>query len=243
MSDTLHAILAHKPFTFPEQYKFDYDDVCVFSQKRIKTNLPFKKYKVEGVDDRIFGEFAIWKWLVENDKKHEWFVLHHYRRYLNTYYHHFCVAEPIHFNCSVLQQTAACHSVKLVQMLQSVMHPQDFALLNSLNYLLPYNMMSIHRDVLVEWVKFMDYYMTKLVQLIGISDYDTMVKTVASDTTFTSNVMPNGQVNESKNCDPKYQCRIFAFLSERLNTLFWLKNMHLQPWYCTVDLLEQNQKI
>jgi hypothetical protein len=239
MSDTLHCILTHKSFEYPRDICFDYDDVCCFAQKKIKTNLPFKKYKLEGYDDRLVGEYSLWQYILDNDKTHDWFVLHHYRRFLVNQYHTLCTAQPIVTNCSLLQQTIASHSVKLAQILKAILSPQDFNSLNSINVLTPYNMMSIHRSVLSEWCKFMKFYIDKIFDILGTRDYDTLLDQIKSDSTFTSNVMPNGQINESKNCDPAYQVRIVAFLSERLNTLWWLNREH---YIGEVKLLENDKK-
>lgn len=239
----IHAILAHKDFEMPNKYYFDFNKVICFSQQPIVTNLENVVYKTECYDDRLVGEYAIWQYLLDNYKDVDWFSLHHYRRILNLYHEHFCVAKPIYFNCSLIQQTVSCHSVKLAQILEAILPKEDFEYLCRTNMLIPYNMMHIRRDVLTEWCKFIKFYIDKVFEILGTSDYDTLLEQMKKDETFTSNVLPNGQVNETKNCDPAYQVRIVAFLTERLNTLFWAKNMQLQPYYCEVDLLENNQKI
>jgi hypothetical protein len=65
------------------------------------------------------------------------------------------------------------------------------------------------------------------------------------DNTFTSNILPNGQINEGKNCDAKYQARLYAFILERLHTIFWTKMIAggVPVYYCEVQLLENGQKI
>lgn len=240
---TLHAVLAHKDFELPNSYYFDFNKVICLSQNKIKTNLETVKYKLDGYDDRLVGEYAAWQYLLDNFKDVEWFTLHHYRRILNQYYHHISLAKPIYFNCSVMQQTASCHSIKLVKMLEQILQKEDFTYLCKTNILLPYNIMHIHREVLTEWCKFIKFYIDKIFDILGTRDYATLLEQIKNDESYTSNVLQNGQINEMKNCDPAYQVRIVAFLSERLNTLFWAKNMHLQPYYCEVDLLETNQKI
>lgn len=241
----LYAVLAHKDFEYPNNIYFNFEDVKCYSQKKIKTNLPFKKYKTDGYDDKLFGELPLWIYLFEHETKYEWLTLNHYRRHMVEMYHNLSIAQPIYFQCSILQQTAWCHSPKVVELLNAVLSKEDFELLSRLNYLIPYNIMHVNRIVLGQWLAFVKPIIDKCVQLVGITDHKQMVEQMKNDNTFTGNVMPNGQVNESKNCDPNYQARLYAFILERLHTLFWTKALHggTPLYYCEVELLETGQKI
>lgn len=237
---TLHAVLAHKDFEFPTHYYFNFEPVYAFSEKEIKTNLPLKIYKSE-YDSRLFGELGIWKWLYENEKS-DWYCLHHYRRFFEEYHEHVCLPTPIMLNCSLLQQLAVCHSPKLCEWLQKVLDPNDFNFLNQSNKFYPYNVMQLPRELLAEWLKFIVPIINKLIEVIGITDYDKMIEFVKADASFTDNKI-NGQEITAKNCDPIYQSRIYAFILERLTTLFFAKLQGIQIWHCDVHLLELNQKI
>lgn len=244
MSD-LTAILAHKDFEYPNNIYHDFEDVKCYSQKKIKTTLPFKRYKTEGYDDKLFGELPLWLYLYDRETQYEWYTLEHYRRHLVRQYHSLSIAQPIYFQCNILQQTAWCHSVKVVDLLQAALPKEDFELLTQINYLMPYNIMHVHRNVLGQWIAFVKPIIDKCVQLVGIIDQKTMIEQMKIDKTFTGNVMPNGQVNEAKNCDPVYQSRLYAFILERLHTIFWTKALRggTPMFYCEVELLEKNQKI
>ena len=122
----IHAVLAHKDFEMPNKYYFDFNKVICFSQQPIVTNLENVVYRTEGYDDRLVGEYAIWQYLLDNYKDVDWFSLHHYRRILDLYHEHFCVAKPVYFNCSLIQQTVSCHSVKLAQILEAILSKEDF---------------------------------------------------------------------------------------------------------------------
>lgn len=242
MSKILEAVLSHKDFTYPGTIYFN-NDVKAYSQKKIKTNLPFKKYKSE-YDDRIHGELAIWKYLYEKETNYDWYLLHHYRRHLTAYYDHFCIPEPIQLNCSVLQQTAVCHSFKLVDIFKQILSPEDFNILATTNMMIPYNMMLITRELLKGWLDYVEYHVQLIMKLLNIYSYEECLSFVKNDASFTSNILPNGKIYKDKDCSPKYQVRLFGFIVERLNTLFWLKNMSvLKPYTCQVELLEQGQHI
>lgn len=236
----IHAVLAHKDFEFPKQYYFNYEPVYAFSQKDIKTNLTLKIYSSE-YDDRLFGELGLWKYLFEHEQ-YDWYTLHHYRRYFEEYYEHVSLPMPIQFNCSLLQQLAVMHSPKICDWLRQVLDPADFQFLATTNRLYPYNIMSIPREVLSAWLKYVEPIIKKLVEIVGITDYEKMTEFVTNDKSFTDNKL-NGQVIEGKVCRPEYQCRIYAFILERLTTLFFAKVQGIQTWHCEVHLLEPGQNI
>ena len=238
---TLHCVLAHKDFEFPAKYVFNYEPVHAYAEHEIKTNLPLTIYKSE-YDSRLFGELGIWKWLYENENA-DWYCLHHYRRFFEEYHEHVCLPNPIMLNCSLLQQLAICHSPKICEWLQQALDKNDFNYLNQTNKFYPYNIMQLPKELLAEWLKFVEPIISKLTEIIGITDYDKMIEFVKNDTSFTSNVLPNGQIIEAKNCEPTYQCRIYAFILERLTTLFFAKLQGVQIWHCDIHLLEPAQKI
>lgn len=242
----LTAILAHKHFEYPNNIYFNFDDVKVYSEKKVKTNFPVtKKYKVEGYTDKLYGEYPLWQYLYDKENKYEWYTLEHYRRHLVNMYHQLSVAQPIRFNCSLLQQTCACHSFKLTELFKAILEPQDFNILSSINYLIPYNIMHVHRSILEQWLQYVKPRIDKCTQVIGINDYDKMVEQMKVDNTFTSNILPNGQINEGKNCDAKYQARLYSFVLERLHTIFWAKMIAggVPVYYCEAELLENGQRI
>ena len=236
----IHAVLAHKNFEFPKQYYFNYEPVYAFSQKDIKTNLTLKIYNSE-YDDRLFGELGLWKYLYEHEQ-YDWYTLHHYRRYFEEYYEHVSLPMPIQFNCNLLQQLAVRHSPKICEWLQQVLDPNDFQFLATTNRLYTYNIMSIPRELLGTWLNFVEPIIKKLIEVIGITDYEKMTEFVTNDKSFTDNKL-NGQEITGKDCRPEYQCRIYAFILERLTTLFFAKLQGVQVYHCEVHLLEQNQKI
>ena len=134
----LTAILAHKNFEYPNNIYFNFDDVKVYSEKKVKTNFPVtKKYKVEGYTDKLYGEYPLWQYLYDKEDKYEWYTLEHYRRHLVNMYHQLSIAHPIRFNCSLLQQTCVCHSFKMQELFKAILEPQDFNMLANINYLIP----------------------------------------------------------------------------------------------------------
>lgn len=231
MSD-LNIVLGHKDFTFPTSPTVDYS--C-YTQRDLKCNLPTVKY--DGLDDRIYGEFGLWYYLVDKNivSCEDFVALSHYRRKFENYYHHTSVAKPFMFPGSVLQQCLYYHSVKYNDWFKEILTPQEYNLLANTHWFYPYNIFGVKGDILRQWIDFVGRKLDKLKEITGLKTFEDCCEFVKNDVTFTA-PQPN------KNIDVVYQARIYATVTERLNTLFWL----LYPgemYHCEVKLLEEGQRI
>lgn len=218
-----NIILAHKDFIWTE---YLFDEPVVYTQRdNLKTNLPVVKYG--GPDDRVYGEFSIWKWLAENETNDdEWFTLHHYRRKFDPYYNHLSLPTPISFNCTVADQLAYYHSPELADfMVNYLKQPID-----KINIFFPYNIFSAPLRVIKEWVAFVEPFIKMGEEKLKITSYEEANNFIKEHASFTK--QENG-----KNTEVSYQSRIWATVTERLNTLFWM-NYKEPAYYCGVKLLE-----
>ena len=219
-------VLAHKDF---ESNEFD-NDAIVISDHAIVTNMKSVIVQNE-YDNTLFGERYAWKYIMNEIE--DFAVLHHYRRKLvNMFKNHINVAHAIVMNCSLLNQLANAHSPILCEVLQKILEPGDFALLNN-NIIYAYNLFCIDKPTLKLWLDFIEPKIKAAMEVMNVHNKQEAIEFVKSQPSFTYAV-------EGKDCRVEYQSRIFAFLLERLNTIFWMKARG--PIYpCDVKLLEENQ--
>lgn len=235
----LRFILAHKDFDdtkFNADYTFD--ETFVLTQNH---NVVSKKYKTvyyEGRPDTIYGELAAWEWIYANYNQFPecWTVLDHYRRNMDIMYGNVTVANSIYFgsNVSMASQMSYYHGDTLVQMLESVLKPNELSIFRTTTILHPYNIFYCNMEELGMWLRYVNEKIEMIERNTGIYDQKSALEFVKNNPEFTKQM--NG-----KNTDILYQSRIYAFILERLNTLYWLQrsNFYLGKVY----LLEEGRTI
>lgn len=230
-------ILAHKDFTIDENKLGVYPhlkDYFVLTQKPIQTNLP-NQIVYDGLDNRMYGEFSVWKWIYEN---HDWdkddvVGLHHYRRIVEYPYHSIAVVQPMRFGCSVLEQTKHYHGNTVNNLLSSVLKPQEYNILNRPIFF-AYNLFSCNKELLGKWLEFVGDKLNTIADKINVHSLEEMHAYIQG--TDLLDKLPN------KNTDIDYQSRLYATICERLNTIFWqtMVNNYLTA---NIQLMEVGQTI
>ena len=227
----INYVLTHKDFTWP----VDTGLQIALADHEVKTNIPLEIVNNE-FDNRVYGELYAWVYIYSQMKNDtDLYALNHYRRQLtNVYANKVNVVQAMRWNNSIAQQTAYFHSPTVVNLLAKVLKPEDFAVLNG-NIFYPYNMFVVNRPVLKMWLDFVLPCIYAIQKEINAKTYEEVRNFVKSDKSFAVKA-------EHKNSSLDYQSRLFAFILERLNTIFWCKARG--PIFpCSVKLLEENQTI
>ena len=177
----------------------------------------FDFVRVDGVNNPIRAELNSWKYILTKLKDGEWACLHHYRRQLMQPCYVVATAESIPMQQGVLNQLAHYHTIQWVDFMRYALTNEDFKILLE-----------------AKWVADMEYLYKKFIQFCGGDLYKFMHR----DPDLL-------RPRPGKNCDPKYQARSFSFILERLNTLFWLKNIKAKKRIMPmrVRLIEEGQHI
>jgi len=238
----MKAVIAHKSFNWLDG---DYinDQFCVFTPRKITTNLHnIKRFKSE-LDDRIWSEWSA----IYNIYKHvndDFIEINHYRRRLETYESHNCVATPMRFKCSIAEQYANCHNIadlhttsEIIKLKFTKMY-DIFVKICQNNVLIPYNLVNFSHNIFKEWVEFVVTVCSEVLRIYGISTYEDMLEHVKNNSVYTDN-------KTGQNATAQYQARLVSFLSERLTTAFAYQaiSLNVPIYFCDVKLLESNQKI
>lgn len=229
-SNTYTFIVCHKPF----ENKFG--DI---SNKVYLTD--FKDYaKSSGAllvnsdyDSRVFGEITFWDYIYKTIRDDDWACLCAYRRKIYPRIG-IQVANPIKFPCSVLQHLTHYHSSILTDALIKALPKEELGILER-DIFVPFNIFSAPRQVIGDWLEFVIPRVTQTMQIIGCPQDIEGVKEWVKSTDLLSPA-------DGKNLSIDYQARIGAFLSERINTIFWLTRNYGQQFQ-EVKLLEKNQYI
>ena len=229
-SNTYTFIVCHKPFE---------DKFGDISNKVYLTD--FKDYaKSSGAllvnsdyDSRVFGEITFWDYIYKTIRDYDWACLCAYRRKIYPRFG-IQVAHPIKLPCSVLQHLSYYHSSILTDALTKALPKEELEILES-NIFVPFNIFSSPRQVIGDWIAFVIPRVTQTMQILGCPQDIEGVKEWVKTTDLLSPV-------DGKNLSIDYQSRIGAFLSERINTIFWLTRNYGQQFQ-EVKLLEKNQYI
>lgn len=194
----------------------------------------FNFIKVDGVNDPVRAELNAWTWILTQLKDGDWACLHHYRRQLMQPCYVVSTADPMPMQQGVLNQLAYFHTIQWVDYMRYALTNEDFKILLEAKEFRPYNLYCAPKNVIARWVSDMEYLYKKFIEFCGGDLY----KFLHRDPDLL-------KPRPGKNCDPKYQARSFSFILERLNTLFWLKNIkagkRIMPM--AVRLIEPNQTI
>ena len=175
----------------------------------------FKFVQVPGVNNPIRAELDSWKWILTQLKDGDWACLHHYRRQLMNPCTVVSVARPMPMQQGVLNQLAYFHTIQWVDFLRYALTNEDFKILLEAKTFYPYNLFCADKATIQRWVGDMEFFYKKFIEFCGGDLYKFMHR----DPDLLRS-------RPGKNCDPKYQIdRSFSFILERLNTLFWLKNI------------------
>ena len=167
---------------------------------------------VRGINNWQLGEIPAWTYIYSQLKDGEFACLHHYRRkLLGAMDGACCTASRMAFKCSVAQQTANCHSDTMVRLLQKHLRPEDFKILSEGNLFYPYNIFCADKATIKEWLDFENHVIGEMVRQDTGADIELFVRNDRD--TFTP--------RPGKNIHVDYQRRFYAFISERLNTIFW----------------------
>ena len=194
----------------------------------------FKFVQVPGVNNCMRAELDSWKWILTQLKDGEWACLHHYRRQLMNPCHVVSAAMPIPMQQGVLSQLAYFHTIQWVDFLRYALTNEDFKILLEAKTFCPYNLFCADKVTIQRWVGDMEFFYRKFIEFCG----GDPIKFMNRDPDIKAN-------RQGKNADPLYQVRSFSFILERLNTLFWLKNIKagnkILP--LKVRLIEEGQTI
>ena len=194
----------------------------------------FDFIRVPGVNNPIRAELNSWKWILTQLKDGEWAALHHYRRQLTQTGYIVSTAMPIPMQQGVLNQLAYFHTVQWVDYMRYALTNEDFKILLDAKTFYPYNLFCADKATIQRWVADMEFLYQKFIKFCG----GDLFKFMHRDPDLL-------KFRPGKNCDPKYQARSFSFILERLNTLFWLKNINAKNRIMPlkVRLIEENQAI
>ena len=240
-----HFILAHKEFDFPLSHSEKAEDFTILTEdpnvhgvahhysktREAKSHTGqdivvgadwsdstlIKRDIVKGVNNWQLGEIPAWTYIYSQLKDGEYACLHHYRRkLLGPMDNSCCTAGPMAFKCSVAQQTANCHSNTMVRLLQKHLRPEDFKILSDGNLFFPYNIFCADKATIKEWLDFENHVIGEIVRQDTGADIEHFIRMDYGERggdTF--------EPRPGKNIHVDYQRRFFAFMSERLNTIFW----------------------
>lgn len=223
-----HFILTHKSdFTFPLDRNEKPEDFTIISENPVKCTFIFEKQNrapvvkegtvVKGVNNWQLGEIPAWTYIVSVLKDGDTATLHHYRRKLlgtgqvGIYGH----AAYLKFPMDIMSQTAYYHSSTMVNLLRKVLPKEYSDYLSKSTLFAPYNLFYADKTIIQQWLNFQNFYIKKMVDITG-PDIEYWLRTDYAERggdTFTP--------RQGKNISTDYQRRFYAFISERLNTLFW----------------------
>ena len=174
----------------------------------------FDFVRVEGVNNCMRAELDSWKWILTQLKDGDWACLHHYRRQLLQPCYVVSTAMPMPMQQGVLNQLAYFHTIQWVDFMRYALTNEDFKILLEAKTFYPYNLFCADKVTIQRWVADMEFLYKKFIQFCGGDPIKFMIRD------------PDIKANRpGKNADPLYQVRSFSFILERLNTLFWLKNI------------------
>jgi len=237
-----HFILTHRgDFDFPLDQLENPDDYTVISDHPVtctfyftqrifneskkgyiinETDKPRVKKEaviVPGVTNWQLGEIPAWKYIYDQLKDGDTATLHHYRRkLLCTGYGIYGHAAYLNFGkTSVINQTAYYHSNTMCNLLRKHLPKQYFDHLCRSTLFAPYNLFYADKKTIGEWLNFQTFYLSKIMKDVG-DDVEYFLRIdYAERGGDTFEPRPN------KNISVNYQRRFYAFISERLSTLFW----------------------
>ena len=230
---TYCAILTHKPenLSFAKKHYGDRDNRLYLSDTNVEGTINIYQ---EGYDSRVFGEVPAWMWIAEHLRDEDWCSLNAYRRKLKLGIGTL-VAQPLQWNCSVLDQLANYHSPIYCDVLHTILPPNEFNLLQR-NVFFPYNIAQMSGQHIKHYVSFIKEREDAFFKCLGFQPtLDNCRKFVTSEPSILEQTIPD------KNVNVEYQSRIGAFIAERLNTIYWQIVGNFVPM--EVVLLEQNQII
>lgn len=237
MVSSKEFVLFHKDMNWNQPDAF-YKNYIGITDTDASCNLP-EVIRIERsglTDTRVTGELPIWTRIY--DELHKWegeyATLHHYRRKFENYYGHICLAKPIIFGCSLRTQVEIFHGKIPARMIDEVISDEERQYYEK-NVFYPYNIMSVNKCMLYRWLEFITPKIKYLSEQYKLFDYDSVMKFVKEN---AEDFLTGGP---SKDCRPEYQSRLFAFIVERLSTIFW---RHFNGQYnCEVKLLQEGQTI
>lgn len=212
-------IITHKDFDLPLFTKEGYTVIC--PKGVTVTNWKNVEYFDNGLDNRMWSEIAAMKWIADNSTE-DWIQINHYRRILDEFPCHCCMAEPMVFqNMNLAQHYSLYHNIDDLSICSGIikeLYPDLYNIwiqtLNS-NVFIPYNMVQLPKDCFKDYMTKMYTILSKILELYLIGNYEDMLKYIESKPVYSEN-------NNARNTDPVYQARLIAFLSERITT--WYMN-------------------
>lgn len=196
---------------------------------------------IDGITNPKYGEVTAWNYILSQLRDGEYGSLCHYRReMINVPDGHVCVARPIYLNGSVEKQTAYYHSSMMMALLKRFLHKEDYKYLSESNMFFPYNIFSAPKQVIGEWCWWQNFFIKKMEEITGPDIEHFLRKNYGEQGGDTFTPRPY------KNISVSYQSRFYAFVSERLNTVFWRRKMKENKFkiaFQNVRLMEEGQKI
>lgn len=175
-----------------------------------------KNVIVPGVNNYELGEIPVWKYIFSVLGPNEWATLNHYRRKAESPVAGvYGIPKAIWLRSSVIDHTAYCHTPTMCKLLQKHLHPKDFEILKR-NEFIPYNIFCADKKTIGEWIAWQDYFIGKMVR----------EDTGADIVDFIQKDPEALKARPGKNNTLEYQRRFYAFMSERLSTVFWLKKLN-----------------
>ena len=225
----MEAILTHKNFLWNETLP---EEPIAFSQKPIITNVRLSLYRVGEFPDENYGELGIWYYLYSQFINEDRYTLHHYRRKFESVKGYNCV--PIAKKFNLAQQLDTYHSPLITKWFKDIGYD-----LTQYNMFFPYNIFSVNRPILKEWLDFTTSNIIKLQDITGARTSEEIKDLITTEKSFLEGF-------DKKIKTVEYQSRLYAFILERLNTIFWLDKFtekKIPLACCPVKLLKENQKI
>lgn len=182
----------------------------------IRDSKLLKTKVVPGINNFLYGEIPAWKYIYSVLEPNEWACLSHYRRkamypiqgVLST-------SRTLWLGPSVLDHTARCHTPTMCMLLQKYLPPQYFNHLRGQMFI-PYNIFCADKKTIGDWINFQEFYIRKMMADVG----PDIIEFLKRDPYALKPV-------QGKDNRMQYQSRFWAFMSERLSTVFWIEKINL----------------
>ena len=220
----LRVVIAHKDFEWNDLPEEELKSYQVFTPNSIKTNISnvTKFEEVTGYDNRIYSELSHLKYIRDNISNFDWIHINHYRRRLIVpNYNNFYCADPLILIKTNKEFYEIYHNVNdlnimtdiIQEKLSSNFQIEWIKLLNN-NYMIPYNMVSISKEVFYEWIDISTMLIDEFKKRRNFYNYEQIKKYIET------------HQKEYSHCNDgseriQYNIRVFAYLWERITSMYF----------------------
>lgn len=209
-------IITHKQFDLPLYNKEKYTVLC--PKGTTIENWPNIIYFESELDNKIWSELSGMVW-IRNNVQSDWITINHYRRIMETFYNHICVAAPATMSINVAQNYKIYHNIadlmicsNIIQKAFPDLYETWLQTLQS-NIIYCYNMVSFPKKIYDEYIDTIMTILLTYMNSVKLKTYDDVKARVESIAAYTEN-------NNQRNTSVAYQSRIAGFLGERLTTWY-----------------------